>query len=119
MYFATEQFRDVTLALFLIYFLYETRSYLIFWVLLLSLLNMAMEMFSFDATTCKITVSAYVVGVLVGYLYVFRNILLGREEALNNGKLIRVSSDKRKQQRIGVALLLLLIVNIASAFTTK
>lgn len=115
MTFTIKEFTLLTLVVFFLYFFFETKVYLALWAAVFNLLKMILQLFSFSATNQKIAISVYVVGLLVGYLYVFRNVLSGKEKP-DNERLKSLSSDKVKQQRMGIAILLLLIINLAAFF---
>ena len=81
---------------------------------------MAIKVFFFDNSTIyKIIISAYVMTLIISYLYKFRNVLLGKEKPVNDSKLENLSTDKVKQRRIGIAILLLIIINVAAIFIFK
>lgn len=112
MNFTISEFRDISLVAFFLYIFYETKIYLALWVALFHVLNAGIKLISVNATTYKALITFYVAAVLVGYLYVFRNILLGKEKPTNSSKLKSLSTDKTKKQRIGIAILLLLVINV-------
>jgi len=120
MKFTITEFRDITFAVFFIYVFFETKIYLAIWVGLFHVLNMTLKMFFFNNVSIyKVTISVYVIAVLAGYLYRFRNVLLGKEKPVNSNKWKNLSTDKIKQRRIGIAILLLIIINVAAIFIFK
>lgn len=117
MNFTISEFRDITFVIFFLYIFYETKIYLAIWMAVFHLLSTGIKLFfSNNITIYKVTISVYVVAVLVGYLYKFRHVLSSKKKPVNNTKLKNLSTDKTKRLRIGIAILLLLIVNIAAIF---
>jgi thiol:disulfide interchange protein len=115
MTFTIKEFSLLTFVVFLLYTFFETKVYLALWAAVFNLLKMMLQLFSLSAANQKIVISVYVVGLLVGYLYVLRDVLSGKEKP-NNERLKNLSSDKVKQRRMGIAILLLLIINFAAFF---
>lgn len=116
MSFTIEIFRDLIFIVFFLYIFFETRVYLAIWVSLFHLLHMLIKSLSFNITIYKGVIVLYILIVLCAYLYLFRNVLLGKEKPVSNKKLSSLSTDKAKQRRVGISILLLLIVNVAAVF---
>ncbi len=110
MSFGLKEFCMLTGVIFLIYFFWESKIYLALWVALLHLIIVTLSNFRFY----KIILTAYVILVLCSYLYVFRNILLGKEEPADDSKLILLQKNEIKKRRMGVAVLIFLVINIAA-----
>ncbi|MFH1674272.1 MAG: hypothetical protein ABIF87_12715 [Pseudomonadota bacterium] len=115
MTFTIKEFSLLTGVLFLLYTFFETKIYLALWVALFEALRIVLRFVSISPLNYKIAISIYVVGLLVGYLYILRGVFLGQEKP-NNERLKSLSSDKVKQRRMGIAILLLLIINFAAFF---
>lgn len=111
-----EIFRDLTFVLLLIYTFLETRIYLTLWVAILYLIIGCTTFFSSDIMLNKIIIATYVILVGASYLFVFRNILSGKEIPGNNSKWNNLSKDKNKQRRLGIVALIWVIINIAAIF---
>jgi len=117
MNFTVFEFSDITLAVFFLYIFFETKIYLAIWVALFHLLRMTTKLFFFDNITIyKVTIFVYVIVVLVGYLYKFRNILSSKDKPVTSKGLETLKTDKNKQRRIGIAFLLLMLINAAAVF---
>lgn len=116
MNFTITEFRDITFVVFFLYIFFETKIYLAIWASVFHLINMSVKIVSDNSTTYKTVIASYVVFVLVGYLYVFRSVLSGKEKPDSDKRFDNLRTDKVKKQRIGIAILLLLIINIAAIF---
>ncbi len=116
MNFTIAEFRDITFAVFFLYIFFETKIYLAIWASVFHLINIGIKITSDNTMIYKTLIACYVVSVLVGYLYVFRNVLLGKETPVIDKRLENLKTDKIKQRRMGIAILLLLIINIAAIF---
>ncbi len=114
MNFTIAEFRDITFAICILYIFFETKIYLLLWISVFHLINMSVKIVSDDPVIYKAVISSYVFLVLVGYLYIFRNVLLGKTKIESDKRLESLRDDKVKQRRIGIAFLLLLIINIAA-----
>jgi hypothetical protein len=64
----------------------------------------------------KIIIATYVILVGAFYLFVFRNVLLGKEMANKNSKWGNISKDENKKRRMGIAALIWLVINVAAIF---
>ncbi len=107
-------FQDLTFVVFFFYAFIDTKIYLALWAAIFHLITVSIKSFFVnDATIYKAVISAYVVIILAGYLYRFRGVLLSDKKTINNGKWAGLSVDKKRQRRIGIAILLLIAVNVA------
>jgi len=117
MRFTPGEFRDITSAAFFIYIFIDAKIYFALWVALLYLIGVAIKAVPVSNTTLyKAVIATYIVIVLAGYLYKFRGVLLLNEKKYNGEQWEKMSSDKKRQRRIGIAILLLILINIAAMF---
>ena len=72
------------------------------------------SVFAHEATIYKTIITIYVVSVLIGYLYKYRDVLQTHNMVSDNDKLAKVRFDKKGQRRIGMAILSLIIINITA-----
>jgi hypothetical protein len=114
-----ERFRDLTFVAFFLYIFFETKIYLALWVSVFHLINTGIKMLFEHPTIYKTVIALYILSVLIGYLYVFRGILSGKKRPTRDKRLEELKTDRLKQRRIGIAILLLIIINIASVFIFK
>lgn len=112
----TKELSDLILIIFFIYIYFELRIYLAAWAALFYLLRVALGyLFNSSGVTQKTIILAYLILVLASYLYKFRSVFVledKREEIVNYPKLKELSADKSKQRRVGIAVLLLIFINI-------
>lgn len=113
-----EQFIYLMGVALLVYVFFETRIYLALWAAILHLIIAITTDFRFY----KIIITSYVILVFVSYLYIFRNVLSGKEN-LGDSKFQTIqnilSKNKNKQRRIGIAFLLFLAINIIAIVVFK
>jgi len=114
MNFTLTGFQDLTFAAFLLYIFIETKIYLALWAAIFHLLSITIKsIFMNNTTMYKTVISAYVVIILAAYLYRLRGVLISDKKTISDGKFVGFSSDKKRQRRIGIAILLLIVVNVA------
>ena len=107
-------FQDLTFVAFFLYIFIDTKIYLALWAAIFHLLSITIKsMFMNNTTMYKTIISAYVVIILAAYLYRFRGVLMSDKKNISDGKYSSFSSDKKRQRRIGIAFLLLIVVNVA------
>jgi len=111
-----EIFRDLTFIVLFIYIFFETKIYLTIWVAILYLLITCTTLLSSNIMINKIIIASYVILVVAFYLFVFRNVLLGKEILNKNSNWNNISKDENKKRRLGIAALICLIINIAAIF---
>ena len=105
--------QGLTFFVFFFYVFLDTRIYLALWAAIFSLISMSIKYyFVVNAGIYKGIIAAYVVVILVGYLVRFRRTLLSGKN-MNDGKLSVFSLDPKRQKRVGIATLLLILVNVA------
>ncbi len=108
-------FRELTFAILFFYVFFISQIYLSLWAALFHLLKIGLRLlFATNLTYQKAAVSVYVILILLGYLYKLRGVLFSKEETFNNHKLIKLQSDKKLQQRIGISILILLAINVVA-----
>ena len=113
MTFSITEFRDLSFAFFFLYVFFVSKIYLALWGALFHLVRTgAILLFTSSASNYKIVISVYVVVVLIGYLYKFRTVLTSKEKSFDNNNWKTLSSDKKLQTRIGIASLILILINV-------
>lgn len=111
-----EIFRYSTFALFFIYVFFETKIYLTLWVAMLCLIIACTALLSSNIIMNKIIIAAYVILVGAFYLFVFRNVLFRKEIPKKNSKWDNISKNENKKRRMGIAVLIWLVINLAAIF---
>lgn len=107
-------FTELTIAIVFFYVFFVSKIYLSLWACLYQLIKLGSKLILWsNAAYYKAVISVYVLLVLFGYLYKFRGVLLSNEP------IARKPLDKKQQQKIGIAILLLLIVNVVAVIALK
>jgi len=111
-------FRELTFIVFFLYIFFETKIYLALWAAIFDLLRALLTSFSnVNMTIYKGVISSYIIIVLIGYLYHFREVLTSKKgKNMMNVEWERLSKEKAKQRRIGIAILLLILTNCIVVF---
>jgi thiol:disulfide interchange protein len=112
-----DQFQILTFAIFFLYVFFDTNIFLALWSALFHIIQLIIRSVGIDTAIYKLVITAYVIVILAGYLYVFRDVIISNKN-ISKGKLEALSSDKKRRRRIGIATLLLIIVNVAAVFVS-
>jgi len=111
-----EIFVLITIAIFSVYFFYETKIYLAFWNFVFQLLKITLKIASANTVIYKTTLTVFIVALLFGYLYKFRNVLFFKKKPYTfNIKLLELRTDEKKRNRLAIAILALLVTNFVAA----
>ncbi len=110
------QFQILTFVIFFFFVFFDTKIYIALWAAIFHLIQIAAKaFFANNAQIYKSVITIYVVIVLVSYLYKFRDVLFS-DKKITYAKLEILSSDKKRQRRIGTAILLLIVINVTAVF---
>lgn len=110
-----DDFSNLTYVVFFVYIFIDTKIYFALWAALFHLLKVMSEsVFVIEMTMYKTVITVYVVSVLVGYLYKYRDLFQSRKKYSAYDKIGEVRSDKKRLRRMGTAILLLIIVNVTA-----
>ena len=111
-----ELFVLITIAIFSVYLFYETKIYLAFWNFIFQLLKVILKVASADTVIYKTTLSAFIVALMFGYLYKFRNVVFFKKKPYTvNIRLLELRTDEKKRNRLAIAILALLVINFIAA----
>jgi len=115
MTFHLTDFTELTIAVLFIYVFFVSKIYLSLWAGLHQLIKLGTQLiFTSNTPYYKAVISVYVLLVLCGYLYKYRGVLLSNESFTK-----KLPLDKKQQQKIGIAILLLLIINVIAVITNN
>lgn len=110
MSFELKEFAILAGVIFLIYLFWESKIYLALWAAILHLIILTLSNFRFY----KIILVTYVILILCSYLYVFRNVLIGKEKPPEDSKLALLQKNEIKKKRMGKAALILFVAYVAA-----
>ncbi len=112
------QFQTLTFSIFFLYIFFDSKIFLALWAAVFHIIQLTIRSMTINTEIYKTVITAYVIVVLVGYLYTFRAVLISNKK-LPKGKLEALSSDKKRQRRFGIAILLLIIVNVTAVLVSS
>ncbi len=101
-----DQFQILTFVIFFFYVFLDTKIFLALWAALFHIIQLTIRSMAMNTEIYKAVITAYVIVILAGYLYKFRDVLISNKK-ISKGKLEALPSDKKRQRRIGIAILLL------------
>ena len=115
MTFQLTDFTELTIAILFFYVFFVSKIYLSLWAGLYQLTKLASHLiFATNSAYYKAAISVYVLLVLFGYLYKFRGVLLSNESFPK-----KLPIDKKQQQKIGIAILVSLIINVIAVIAAS
>jgi hypothetical protein len=112
------QFQTLTFVIFFLYIFVDSKIFLALWAALFHMIQLTIRSIAVNTAIYRIVIMAYVITVLVGYLYMFRDVLISNKK-LPKGKLEALSSDKKRQRRFGIAILFLIIINVVAVLVNN